>query len=246
MKATIAAARGELVVNPYGALSIWEWPVEGLQYAVGVDTSSGIRESVKEGDPSAACVIEMRSCRQVAEMHAYQDPTMWGWACARLAWLYNTAPLAIETQPSQHGLAAYIAAERYPYPNLWMQSRRERLDGKMVERRGWVRPQGSTGDLFNRIRDALREGRPIRSARLLDELAAMRYEEGKFKTDEHDDCIIAYGIALMVRDQAFADGEVVVAAPKPEDLADLYWQRELEDDTPKSQDPIHEEEWNGI
>lgn len=238
--------RGELIANAYGDLSVWEWPTAGLQYAVGVDTSSGIRESVREGDPSCACVIEMRTCRQVAEMHAYKDPTMWGWACARLAWLYNEAPLAIETQPSQHGLAAYIAAERYPYPNMWAQSRRESRDGRLVERRGWVRPAGSTGDLFNRIRDAMRENAPIRSVRLLDELSAMRYEEGKFKTDEHDDCILAYGIALMIRDQAFADGEIKAPVARAEDVSDIYWQRELAEATPLASPYRQEEEWNGI
>lgn len=239
--------RGQLIASPYGALSIWEHPVEGYQYAMGVDTSSGIKESVKEGDPSAASVIEIRSCRQVAEMHGYMDPTMWGYAVARLAGLYNDAKTAIETQPSQHGLAAFIAAERYGCPGLYMQARREEIAGKIVERRGWVRPQGSTADLFNRIREAMKDGCPIRSPGLLDELAAMRYEEGKFKTEEHDDRIIAHGLALLVRDQVYARGEVKVQIVKPEDISEVYWNRELEEDRPGVPAvPVYEEEWNGL
>lgn len=238
---------GELLETPYGSLSIWEWPIEGYQYAVGVDTSSGIRESVKEGDPSAACVIEMRTCRQVAEMHGYQEPTLWGWACARLAWFYNTAALAIETQPSQHGLAAYNAADRYGYPALWMQSRLEPINGRLVERKGWTRAQGSTGLMFNRIKEALYEGNPIRSLGLLDELAELRYEEGKFKTDGHDDRVIAYGLCLMMRDQAFQKGEIKEPTPKARSIEDLYWQREEEAGTPKALTaPIYEEEWHGV
>ncbi len=220
--------RGELVLNPYGALSIWERPSPGLQYVIGADTSSGIRESVKEGDPSAACVIEMRTCRQVAEMHGYMDPTLWGWAACRLGWLYNGAWLAIETMPSQHGLTAYLAAERYGYERLFRQKRQETVKHRFVERRGWTRPAGSAGTLWNRIRDALREGCPIRSQRLLDELAALRYEEGKFVSDQHDDAAVAYGIALLARDQLFAEGEVVEPVKPIHDLADLYWKRQSE------------------
>lgn len=222
--------RGRLSINPYGALSIWEHPEPGAAYCIGVDTSSGIRESVKEGDPSAACVIEMRTCRLVALMHGYQDPTMWGWACCRLAWLYNTAWLAIETQPSQHGLTAYLAAERYGYERLFRQRRSESIKGRFVERRGWVRPAGSLGELWNRVRTALREECAIPSALLLDELAALRYEEGKFVSDEHDDAAVAYGIALLARDQLYADGEVVEAAPKALDLADRFWKAQSDSD----------------
>lgn len=232
--------RGHLVENPFGALSIWEPPVPGLMYSVGVDTSSGVKESVKEGDPSAAVVVEMRTCRQVAEMHGYMDPTHWGFAVARLAGHYNMAPLAIETSPSPHGLAAYIAAERYPYPNLWMQQRLEQVNGRTLERRGWTRNAGTTMHLFNRIREALQEGCIIRSARLLDELSAVRLEEGKPKSTEHDDCIVAYGIALMVRDQSFMLGEIKKAEPAIRDLADAHWRRQAElvasPDTPEKDD----------
>jgi hypothetical protein len=221
-------ARGHMAEGQFGALSIWEQPMPGSQYVIGVDTSSGIRESVKEGDPSAACVLEMRTCRQVAEMHGYQDPTMWGWACARVAWYYNEAWLAIETQPSQHGLTAFLAAERYGYVRLCRQRKIESLRGQFVERRGWVRPARSSETLFNRVRTAQRESCIIRSHGLLDEMAAMRLEEGKFISDEHDDRLIAYAIALLARDQLFAEGEVVEERKPPRDLAELYWQAQAE------------------
>lgn len=218
--------RGHLQESAFGSLTIYEMPKAGDQYAVGVDTSSGLHTAKDRGDPSAAEVIELRTCRQVAEMHGYIEPTQWGYAVARLAGLYNLAALAIETQPSQHGLAAFIAAERYGYPKLYMQRKVDSRSGAMVERRGWVRSAGSTYALHDRIREALNDGAAIRSQRLLDELSALRYEDGKFKTDEHDDCIIAYGIALMLRDQAFRLGLVKAEEKAPEDIADLYWKRQ--------------------
>lgn len=242
--------RGQFIHNPFGLLSIWELPVPGMQYAVGVDTSSGVKEGAGEGDPSAACVIEMRTCRQVAEMHGYVDPTHWGFSVARLAGFFNMAPLAIETMPSPHGLAAFIAAERYPYPNLWRQQRLDLGSGKMVERRGWQRSAGTTMHLFNRIREALHEGCIIRSTRLLDEASAVRLEEGKPQSNEHDDCLIAYGIALAVRDQCFLTGEAKKEPPRRPTLEEAFWNRQSEgepsgQEVPQLQGSETDDYWDG-
>ncbi len=217
--------RGELCEGIFGDLSIFEMPLPDTQYAVGVDTSSGLRSSKDRGDPSAAEVIEMKSGRQVAEMHGFRDPTQWGYASARLAGFYNMAPLAIETHPSQHGLTAFLAAERYAYPKLYVQTRLDRA-GALVEKRGWVMHQQSKWAMMDRIRAALQEGIIIRSTRLLDELGAVHYENQKFVSDEHDDCIVAYGIALMLRDQAYRKGEIRMAKSEPMDLDAAYWKRQ--------------------
>jgi len=239
--------RGELQEAAYGDLTIYEHPQPDLQYAVAVDTSSGLRTSKDRGDPSCAQVIEMRTCRQVAEMHGYREPTQWGYASARLAGYYNLAPLAIETHPSQHGLAAFIAAERYGYPKLYMQRRVESKTGAISERRGWVRSAGSTYAMHDRIREALSEGCIIRSQRLLDELSAMRYEDGKFVSDDHDDTIIAYGIALLLRDQAFRLGIVKPEEKRPLDVADQFWARQSQVQAVSSPSlELDERELNGV
>jgi hypothetical protein len=89
----------------------------------------------------------------------------------------------------------------------------------------------------------LTEGAPIRSEPLLDEMAACKLAAnatrdlenfgaltGKIKRGEHDDRVIAYGIALMIRDDAWQKGEI---KPKPRlvaDLADAYWQQQEEEE----------------
>lgn len=243
--------RGELIESAFGNLTIFEHPEKGAQYTVGVDTSSGLRASKDNGDPSAAEVLEMRTCRQVAEMHGFMEPVQWGYAVSRLAGFYNLAPLAIETHPSQHGLAAFVAAERYGYPKLYMQRKLDSRLGIMTERRGWVRNPASTFALHDRIREALKDGVLIRSARLLDELGAIRYEEAKFRSDGHDDCIIAYGIALHLRDQAFRLGLVKPEEKGPMDVADHYWEgqaKALARSTPGATTSEKEldDVWNGV
>lgn len=240
--------RGVLAANPYGDLRVWELPDPELEYAIGVDTSSGLRASAKEGDPSAAIVIEIRTCRQVAEMHGYREPREWGWACARLGWMFNGARVAIETHPSAHGLTAFMAAEQYGYPNLWRQPKWDSTSGRAIERKGWIRTPGSTEVLMDRVRTAMGEGCIIRSEGLLDELSAMRYEAGKFASDEHDDRIIAYAIALKVRDLAYEHGEVKERVKPIEDLADEYWRRQaaLEQSLQPASGVDPYDTWNGV
>ena len=244
-----------LEANPHGGLSIWSPPIKGRQYAVGVDTSSGIRNAKtknidKEGDPSAACVIDMETCEQVAEWEGYVIPVLWGFAVARLARYYNDAPLAIETQPSPHGLAAYNAAERYGYANLWISQKVDLMTGGVSERKGWTRAQGSTEHLFNRVREALHAEYLIRSERLLDQMAACFQAEAKIKSTDHDDCLVAYGIALMVRDQAYIQGQVKPQLPPPRDLAEAYWRSQAERyasaDQPKPIPDDSNDCWNGV
>lgn len=241
--------RGTWVDDEYGPLILWERPVPGYQYAVGVDTSSGIRASARENDPSAACVIELRSCRQVAEMHGYVDPTRWGFLCARLGWFYNVAPVAIETHPSPHGLTAYNAAERYGYPKLWAQEKEGTIERGMSTRKGWQRSAHSTLDLYNRIREALLEQCPIRSPALIDELSAVRLENGKPVSTLHDDRIIAYAIALKVRDAAYLRGEVETPKEPVRDLAQLWWERQAEMErlgNPEPEGDPLDDAWDGV
>lgn len=241
--------RGTLVENPYGRLLIWEHPQVGRSYAIAADASSGVKKSVKEGDPSACCVLDMWDCRQVAEWHGYMNPTLFGLVCSRIGLYYNSGPLAFETAPSMHGLAAYNAAERYNYPTLWTQTSNDRRDPGFQPRKGWIRSPHSTMHLMNRVREAMLAKCVIRSGGLLDELAAMRLEEGRPKSEEHDDRIIAYAIALTVRDQAFFSGEIIKPAPPIEDLADLDWREEEElartGGEPDLGDPLHDF-WNRL
>jgi hypothetical protein len=250
---------GRLVDDPHGGLLIWRMPEKGRMYVVGSDTAEGVRG----GDYSAAEVLDAESMEQCAVWHCQMRPSAWGYACARLAYFFNQAPLAFETHPSPYGLAAYDAADRYGYEKLWMQRSYDELEQRWSLKKGWRRSPGSTSILMDRVREALIEGVPIREEALLDELAACKLNMDPGKADgakfgqimgsirrgEHDDRIIAYGIALLVRDDAWAKGEVTLAPKRVEDMADAYWQKRLEEGmqegmpTPAT---VYEEPWNGL
>jgi len=236
------AKYGTLLQGANGGLRIWKHPEPGRLYVIGSDTSAGVRD----GDYSAAEVLDAETSEQVAEYHGLYQPTYWGYRCARLANYYNDAWLAFETQPSPHGLTAYEAAANYGCTSLWVQRRYDALEGKYITRKGWVRSQGTTMHLIHRGRDALVEGTVIRSEKLLEEMQALRLEDGKPKSSLHDDLLIAYCIALFVRDDAWHKGAVTVDRRAPADEADAYWQRQDELDTPAASLPDDRYDWSAL
>lgn len=223
---------GTLQTNASGGLNVWIHPIEGHTYTIGVDTSAGIRG----GDNSAAEVVDVETCEQVAEWHGLYAPTLWGYSCSRLGAYYNMAWLAFETHPSPHGLTAHLAAERYQYPKLWIQERLNVIDGGIERRKGWRRAANDTQQLLNRARDSLREGCPIHSSRLISELMAIQIQDGELESAQHDDCVIAYSIALSVRDACYQRGLVDKKPLEALDLSDLYWREKK-----KGRQPLSEE-----
>jgi hypothetical protein len=215
---------GKLIQTERGGLQIYHQPAEGFSYAIGVDTSAGVRG----GNPSCAQVIEVKSCAQVAEYWGHYDPIRWGYACARLGWLYNEAWVVFETMPSMHGLSSYEAAANYGYSRLWQQQKWDRIDGTFTTTKGFHRGKGhETAVLLDRIRQALGEGNEINSEGLLDELEAVYLDGGETILDgpnnTHSDRVVAYAIALVVRDEAYRQGFVQHKPQPVGDLAERYW-----------------------
>jgi len=217
---------GQHIQSPHGGLRIYCYPEPSRKYAIGVDTSAGIRD----GDYSCAQVLAMDTGEQVAEWHGLYRATMWGTACARLGWFYNTAVIAFETHPSPHGLRAYDACHQYGYDNLWVQRKWDDRVGKFIAKKGWVRTPHSTLVMLERVRDAIARGARVHSEGLLDELAAitMNQEKGKVESTENDDRVMAYAIASIMVDDAWSAGEAEPDDKPPEDMAEAYWRRREE------------------
>lgn len=229
-------SHGEMLQGPYGGLRIWKHPEKTsrpVPYVIGADTSAGL----KDGDFSCAQVLAASSGEQVAEYRGKYLPTQFGYICARLATYYNDAMLGFETHPSPHGLNAFEAAWRYGYRNLFVQSKKDLITEEVSVRKGIVRTPHSTLWFLNRARDAIREGCVIRSDRLIEEMKAMRLEEGKPKSSTFDDALMAYCFALHVRDDVWAKGEIEPEKVRPLDLADVYWQREEEREAAEAAGP---------
>lgn len=210
----------ELVPNQKGPLWIWEEPQPGLMYAMGVDTSAG---SLK-GDPQVFSVIELESCRQVAEFRGWPSPEDFGGIVARASWLYNSADVGIETHPSPHGLRVYDAADTYGCKTLYSQEVFDSMEGKWVMKKGWYSSERNKIVLIGRLATALRDGIEIRSSRLLDEMRDAQLDDNeKIDRKSKNDLIIAHGIALKIRETAYREGR----APEPDaprlDFEERWW-----------------------
>lgn len=250
---------GRLVDDANGGLRIWKRPEKGRQYVIGSDTAQGVRG----GDYSAAEVLDAETMEQCAEWHCHKRPLQWGYACARLGYYYNEAPIGFETHPSPYGLEALRGAQAYGYPRIWVHRTYDQLEQRHVTHLGWRRAANSTALLLGRVRRAINEGCPIHSEDLLDEMAAFKLasdqiQQGlvdagriteKIKRGDHDDRVFAYGIALLIRDDAWEKGEVTSQEPPIEDQADLFWRRrrqmDREDGVSAPQAPQYEELYDG-
>lgn len=215
----------ELIPNAKGPLWIWEDPKPGLMYAMGVDTSAG---SLK-GDPQVFVVIELESRRQVAEYRGWPSPEDFGEIVTRASWYYNNADVGIETHPSPHGLRVYDAADDYGCRTLYSQEVFDSLADKWVMKKGWYSTERNKVVLMGRIATSLRDGIELRSSRLLDELRDAQLDDNeKISRQSKNDLMVALGIALKIRDSAYAEGR----APEPDaprlDFEERWWKNRVE------------------
>lgn len=210
----------ELVPNARGPLWIWEMPKPGLLYAMGVDTSAG---SLK-GDPQVFEIIELETCRQVAEYRGWPSPEDFGGIVTRASWLYNNADVGIETHPSPHGLRVYDAAEDYGCKTLYSQEVYDTMTERLVTKKGWYSSERNKVVLVGRIAVALRDGIDLRSSRLLDELRDAQLDDNeKISRQSKNDLIIALGIALKIQETAYQEGRAPLPPPERLDFEGRFW-----------------------
>lgn len=224
MKTIQVTQTSALIPSDRGMLKIWEPPEEGIGYVVGCDCAEGI----EHGDWSVAEVIRMDTCDQVAEMRGKPSADEWGRKISILSQHYNTALLAIETEPSAHGATAFRAADDFGYPNLYYRQALNTARQKFVDKIGWRTDPATIAQIVERVRVALAGEAKIYSTQLLEELLGIRFErkkdslraagasQWKTVTRTHDDCMVAYGIALCVRDAIYFEGRVEEVTPQRE------------------------------
>lgn len=204
-----------------GGLRIWQMPEPGRKYVVGADTGGGSRK----GDFGAACVVEGESCALVARWYEICSPNLWGPRCAMLAAFFNDALLAFETMPSAHGTTAAMEAIRFGYRNLYRRTTTDRTTRKTSEILGWHTNSTTKPPMIDRAKRALDEGSEIPCEDLLLQLRSrFRNDRGEMDGPGHDDLIMAWAIALLVRDQSWVAGKMRRDEKEPTAPNDRYWE----------------------
>lgn len=182
-------------------LAIWEEPIAGVAYDIGVDCAAGI----EGGDYSTAIVWRREKREQVAEFHVHMDPAEFGNQLHWLGMYYYTAQVAVElTGGYGFGVEGEMKRMNYPYLSLW--KHRDQAVPMPTKKTGWSTTRESKNYLVGLFRTFInRDQITIRSIVLLNEMfnfIQIAYGDGYDYRAEHghDDLVMAAGIGLVVSD----------------------------------------------
>jgi Terminase RNaseH-like domain len=177
-----------LEMQDNGRLAIWLPPRPGVEYVVGVDPAGG----GVNGDYSCAQVIDRKLGMQCAEMHGHFTLRELARKLVELGKEYNSALMAVER--NNHGAGVLAHLERLSYPTIYEEKGWN----------GWNTTAASRPAMIETLMAVMMEKPELfRSARLWNECRTfVRTANGRPEAapGSHDDCVMAMGIALAVRE----------------------------------------------
>lgn len=193
-----------------GNFWIWEYPDYAKSYMVVADVSRGDGK-----DYSAAHVIDIVDCNQVAEYRGLLDTKEFGNFLVTIATEYSEALLVIEN--ANVGWAAIQQVINRGYPNLFYMSadlkyvdverqltnKYRREERKLVA--GFSTTSKSRPLIISKLDEYFRERSiTIQSTRTIDELYTFIWKNSRAEAMQgyNDDLVMSLGIGLWVRDTA--------------------------------------------
>jgi hypothetical protein len=190
----------------YGSkLKVWERPIEGEEYAIGCDVSSG-----NGTDYSAIQVIRSSTNEQVAEYCAKIDTSIFAQIICEIGEKYNNAIVAIERNNLGHSVITKIRDD-FPYPRLLFLDSSGRpvisntYDGFHTSgiKAGFTMQHQSRQNVLNLLLESLENKRyTLRSKDLHEEFKTLIWRGGRVdhQKNKNDDLIIALAIAMWTRE----------------------------------------------
>jgi len=237
-----------LIADNYGELKIWETPIEGCDYVLGVDVGEGNARSeqganveyldAKEhGDQSVIEVLKVpkpgQPIEQVAEYVAYCDPIILARTLMLLGNYYNEGMLSIEI--NNQGLTT-LSEVKGDYWNIY---RWQYLDhaGKFTSNKlGWVTNVSTRPHMCNYTSAAINADMlVVRSIDLVDEMQSFIKRGvgygGEADNNCYDDRVMAFMIGVITMAQQYQSSSLlremgqipgVIAKPTTSDLTTDY------------------------
>ena len=196
----------EAISNPSdweGYIVVYERCEAMHSYAIGVDVVEGV-----EGGDYAVIVVVDRGTKNVSAIYwSRLDEVQLASVVSIVSSVYtgNEADafipwVGIET--TGPGLATFDKAVELEIPNLFMAPRYDVTKGSVSFKKGWRTDTNSRNELVSGVREYLLDkAGKLYSQRLVGELMTFVYNKfGKpiAKSGCHDDCVMAFGIALQV------------------------------------------------
>ncbi|GIO84542.1 terminase [Paenibacillus faecis] len=183
--------KGKVTPSHAGELVIYRKPDPGKRYVLAADTAKG----KEDGDYDAAYVLEVRTGEMCASLHGKWDTDLYGKKLNTLGLYYNMALLAVENNNTGESVLNTLFNTCH-YPLLYMHKKASL---------GWNTNQATRPVMISDFKEAIRdELYNIYCPDLYSECMTLIDKNGKAEADSgcHDDRILAYSIALQVRQVA--------------------------------------------
>lgn len=179
-----------------GPIRILKKPIKGVPYVLGGDTAG------TGSDKFAGQVLDNRTGKQVAVLHHRYGERMFAEQMYCLGMYYNTALIGVETNYSTY---PEMVLEELGYPRLYVRERYDNYLKKTVDAFGFDTNTATRPVLIDTLKDVARDSLDtITDFDTLGEMLTFVYDD-KFKaaadTGEHDDLVMALGIAHRIRHQ---------------------------------------------
>lgn len=180
--------KNKIVPSHAGELVVYQQPQHGKRYILAADTAKG----TEDGDYDAAYVIEERTGEMCAALHGKWDTDLYGKKLNTLGLYYNTALLAVENNNTGESVLNTLFNTCH-YPLLFLHKK-----GRL----GWNTNPATRPVMMSDFKEAIRdELYIIHCPELYGECMTLIDNHGKIQADSgcHDDRVLAYSIALQIR-----------------------------------------------
>jgi len=220
----------DVIYDPRGRLTIWDPPVKGLTYFMGIDSSAGLRH----GDYAVIYVIEGASENVVAKWRGWIEPKILGQITACLHRWYNWALVGPEI--NNHGISVLDSLIDCQCSNIYRRRAHDKLERKPSDLLGWDTREKSKQLAIDHMRNWISQDRgDILCRDLLLECQGFHLDErGKMQPPDigpdgeagHDDCIMAFAITLQMREWAYQHQMISFEAETKKTAHELMWEHE--------------------
>ena len=202
-----------------GAIRILKKPIKGVPYVLGGDTAG------TGSDKFAGQVLDNRTGKQVAVLHHRYGERMFAEQMYCLGMYYNTALIGVETNYSTY---PEMVLEELGYPRLYVRERYDNYLKKTVDAFGFDTNTATRPVLIDTLKDVARDSLDtITDFDTLGEMLTFVYDD-KFKaaadTGEHDDLVMALGIAHRIRHQQSTKAKKSKKNPATAPWTEDMWQ----------------------
>ena len=188
--------------DPQGWFELFEEPVPGHEYVIGVDVAEGkLPEGGRRPDASVAIVLDRsRGCKQVCTLSGQISEEVMVAPLILLAEYFNGAYIVCERNSTGKHVCIQLR-KQYPRRRLFNKSSWNENNKSHSQEVGWLTSHGTRPSLISRIASYIHTSSvKLQDAKTVDECRAFHFTSGgrvEASPGKHDDHVMALGMAII-------------------------------------------------